>query len=216
MKKRKEITFYLGTRLAWLLILFLGRLGRIQVKNRHYWDALVRSGKGFLVPIWHGKMLLPIFIHRNLGVHAMVSEHRDGEMIALTIHRLGYKTIRGSSTRGGRQAFKQMLGALKSGHVCTIMPDGPRGPRHEFKVGALLLASRAQVPMLPMTFAAQKPIIMKSWDRFTLWWPFSRICLIYGKPLHTPPDLSATDIEAHRRRIESAMLELERQADEFF
>lgn len=216
MIKKKEILFYLGTKLTWLLILFLGKVGRISLKNRHHWDALVKSGKGFLIPVWHGKMLLPIYVHRNLNAYAMVSEHRDGEMMAQTIHRLGFQTIRGSSTRGGRRAFIEMLHVLKKNNICAIMPDGPKGPRHQFKVGILLMAIRANVPLMPITFAASKPITLKSWDRFTLWWPGSRLCVIYGKPFTVPTNLSPDEMELYRRQIESYMISLEQKADAFF
>lgn len=208
--------FYIATRVTWLLILFLGKIGRITLRNRHYWKQALASGQGFLVPIWHGKMLLPIYVHRNLGVVAMVSEHQDGEMIAQTVHRLGYVTVRGSSTRGGRKAFREMMLALRQNRICTIMPDGPNGPRHEFKMGALILAIRADCLLLPMTFAASRPIVMKSWDRFTLWWPFSRLCLVYGEPFKVPPGLSGEELEAFRLKVEQRMQALEREADAVF
>ncbi len=214
MKKNKtDLKFYLAVKLTWLVILMLGKLCRINFHNQHYWNDLIRQGKGFLVVLWHGKMLLPIYIHRHLGVVAMVSEHRDGEMIAQTVHRLGYKTVRGSSTRGGRKAFIDMLRALRNNKIGTIMPDGPKGPRHYFKIGALVLASRADVAILPMTFAAQWPIVLKSWDRFTFWWPFSRVCMIYGKPVKVPANLSPKELEPYRIIIEKKMIELEKEAD---
>jgi lysophospholipid acyltransferase (LPLAT)-like uncharacterized protein len=91
-----------------------------------------------------------------------------------------------------------MLKALKSNNICTIMPDGPKGPRHQFKIGGLLLAMRSDVYILPMTFAASKPIILHSWDRFTLWWPFSRLCLLYGEPFKVPGDLSPEEKREER------------------
>jgi len=208
--------FYLATRVAWLFILFLGKIGRITLKNRHHWKRVVASGEGFLAPIWHGKMLLPIYLHRNLGVVAMVSEHQDGEMIAQTVHRLGYVTVRGSSTRGGRQAFRGMMAALRQKKICAILPDGPKGPCHEFKMGALLLAMRANCYLLPMTFAASRPIVLKSWDRFTLWWPFSRLCLIYGEPFKVPADLKTEELETFRQHVQQRLEALEREADALF
>jgi hypothetical protein len=81
-------------------------------------------------------------------------------MIAQTVHRLGYVTVRGSSTRGGRQAFRGMMAALRQKKICAILPDGPKGPCHEFKMGALLFAMRANCYLLPMTFAASRPIVL--------------------------------------------------------
>lgn len=216
-KKRKErMIFYLATRFTWLLILFLGKIGRIQIRHRHYWTRLIANGGGFIAIIWHGKMLLPIYVHRNLGVVAMVSEHRDGEMIAQTVARLGYQTVRGSSTRGGRAAFRDMLKALRAGNICCILPDGPTGPRHVIKSGTLILAMRAGCPILPITFAAHHPIVLRSWDRFTLWRPFSRLCLMYGEPFRVPAGLNAEQLETFRLEAQRRMQQLEEEADGIF
>jgi lysophospholipid acyltransferase (LPLAT)-like uncharacterized protein len=213
---KKELVFYLATRLAWLLLLFFGKIGRITVRNRRYWNHLCEKGEGFIAIVWHGKMLAPLYLHRNLGVVAMVSEHRDGEMIAQTLHRLGYKTVRGSSTRGGRQAFREMLKALRSNQICTILPDGPTGPRHVLKSGPLVLAMRTGCALLPITFTASRPVVLRSWDRFTFWWPLSRVCMIYGKPFRVPAGLDAEALEKVRQQAEQRMNLLEEEADGVF
>ncbi len=215
-KNKDKVVFYLATRFAWLLLLLFGQFGRISLRNRRYWNQLVASGEGFIAVPWHGKMVAPLLVHRDLGVVVMVSEHRDGEMIARTVHRLGYRTVRGSSTRGGRQAFRDMLKALRAGRICCILPDGPRGPRQVLKSGVLVLAMRTGAPILPMTFAASRPIVLHSWDRFTLWWPFSRICLIYGKPFRVPAGLDGEELERFRQAAERRMLQLEEEADGLF
>jgi len=146
----------------------------------------------------------------------MVSEHADGELIARTIHRLGYTTVRGSSTRGGVKAFVQLLTQVKKGVIGCILPDGPRGPRHYLKPGVVLLASRSQRPLLPVTFAAAKPIVLKSWDRFTLWQPFNKLCAIYGEPITVPAGLEEAGIEKWRAIVQERMDGLDREADELF
>ncbi|MBD3375594.1 DUF374 domain-containing protein [candidate division KSB1 bacterium] len=213
---RARVLFILAEKLTWLIILLFGKTGRIQIKNRKVWNELVARPHGFIIVAWHGKMLLPIYIHRNLGIVAMVSEHRDGEMIARTIKRLGYETVRGSSTRGGTKAFRQMLKELKKGKICTILPDGPRGPRHHFKLGAIVIAQRSGVPILPMTFAAKKSIRLKSWDRFMLWLPLSKVHFIYGCPITIPRDCSVEELEQYRVKVEQTMIELEQRAEKIF
>jgi lysophospholipid acyltransferase (LPLAT)-like uncharacterized protein len=213
---RNRVLFVLAEKLTWLIILFFGKTGRIQVTNRNAWKELVASPQGFIIVAWHGKMLLPIYVHRNLGILAMVSEHRDGEMIARTVHRLGYETVRGSSTRGGTKAFRQMLKELKKGKISTILPDGPRGPRHYFKLGAIVVAQRSGAPILPMTFAAKKSIRLKSWDRFMIWLPLSKLQLIYGSPITIPRKCSAEELEQYRVKVEQTMIEMEQRADKIF
>ena len=187
---RKELLILIACKLTWLLILFFGKFGRVSVRNKQHWDSLYYQGERFIILSWHGKMLLPIFAHRNLGICAMVSEHDDGEMIAQTIQRLGYTTVRGSSTRGGSKAFRQMLSRLKKGVIGAILPDGPNGPRYEVKLGALLLAQRSDAWLLPVTFSSNKPITLRSWDRFTFWWPFAKLRMAYGEPIRIPRNLS--------------------------
>ncbi len=213
---RKELLILIACKFTWLLILFFGKSGRVAVRNKRHWNALCRQRKNFIILSWHGKMLLPIFAHRNLGICAMVSEHDDGEMIAQTIHRLGYTTVRGSSTRGGSKAFRQMLTRLKKGVIGAILPDGPNGPRFEVKMGAILLAQRSDAWLLPVTFSTNKPIVLKSWDRFTFWRPFAKLCMAYGEPIRIPRNLGMQELEIHRKRVEDEMNALQREADAVF
>ena len=213
---KRGITFRLATKLAWLLILFLGKTARIEIKGQHHWRNTLKSGAGVLIVIWHGKIMLPIYVHRKEGIIAMVSQHLDGEMIAQTIHRLGYNTIRGSSTRGGKDAFNAMLTELKRGKVCAIMPDGPSGPRHKFKAGALYLAQRSGAYILPMTFTATKKTQFNSWDKFTIWWPFAKCIVMYDEPVRIPKNLSTTEMVQYRKIIQDKMILFEKKIDAVF
>ncbi|NLP12306.1 lysophospholipid acyltransferase family protein [bacterium] len=218
MKKeiKTKLLLFFVPRLAWLLLQILGRTSRVAIRYHGQSQVVQDRGRDFIYICWHGKMLLPIFIQRHRGICAMVSEHTDGEMISRTIQRLGYTTVRGSSTRGGAKAFIRLLAIVKGGVIGCILPDGPRGPRHYLKPGVIMLASRAQKPLLPITFAAQKPIHLKSWDRFTLWRPLSRLGLIYGEPIAVPPDLNEQEIEHWRTIAQTALDHLEQEADAFF
>ena len=114
---KDKIIFIFATKFTWLFILLFSKLARIKIIGRQNWTKATSLGKGVLIAVWHGRLLLPIYVLRNQGILPMVSQHRDGEMIAQTVERLGYKTIRGSSTRGGRQAYEEMLVALKNGVI---------------------------------------------------------------------------------------------------
>ncbi len=211
-----RLLFFLATRLGWLFILFYSRLTRITYVGREHFLNLKHSGKPFIICVWHGRILLPVFVHRHQNIQVMVSEHRDGEMIARTIRKLGFGTIRGSSTRGGKRASLQMLHALKQGAIAAIMPDGPTGPRHVFKPGAISLASKTGAYLLLLTYASDRYIEFRSWDRFYLWKPFSRSVVMYAEPIAVPPNLEGEDFEVFRKQIEQKMIELERQADAYF
>jgi lysophospholipid acyltransferase (LPLAT)-like uncharacterized protein len=212
----KKVAHYLSIKLAWLIILFLGKTGRIRYVNRGARSRARKGGRPVIYVLWHGRMLLPIFAHRQMNICAMVSEHDDGEIIARTIERLGYSTVRGSSTRGGSRAFRQMLRRLRRGQSCAVLPDGPNGPAYEFKMGAVLLAQRSGAHLLPMTFSTRRPIVLRSWDSFTLWKPFSKVVHIYGEPIKVPRNISPAELENHRRDIEERMNELQKRGDGFF
>jgi lysophospholipid acyltransferase (LPLAT)-like uncharacterized protein len=213
---KKKVVFFLVTKFAWLLILLFGRLGRIRIIDKCHFDDAIADGKKALFTLWHGRMLLPIYVHRNMGINAMVSEHDDGEMIAQTVQKLGYHTVRGSSTRGGSRAFRQMLKAFQAKRWATILPDGPNGPACEFKAGAVMLAQLSGALIVPVCFSAEKKIVMKSWDKFVLWKPFSRLLLFYGQPIKIPRTMSASELESMRLHIQNRMNALQKRADEFF
>lgn len=212
-KRYKKIIQFLAVKMAWLFVLFWGRTGRVRVKNRAFYMQACRSGRPILFLLWHGRMLLPFFIHRNQNIVAMVSEHGDGEIIARTARRLGFRSVRGSSTRGGQKAFRDMLKHLKGGEQCTVLPDGPQGPRFVVKMGAIMLAQRANALIVPLTFSASNPIILNSWDRFMLWKPFSRVIIMYGAPIQIPRNINPDELEEYRLFVERAMQRLHEEAD---
>ena len=212
----RRITFWLATRCGWLLLLAIGYSIRIRVIGRHHLERLRAEGRPFIICTWHGKILIPIFIHRFEKVHGMVSQHADGEMIAQTIQRLGYATVRGSSSRGGSRAMIAMIRALRNGGVGAIMPDGPKGPRHLFKPGAIVIAQKAGAYLLPLTFACSRCWRLKSWDRFTIPVPFSKAVVIYGEPIRLSPAAPRESLEAVRKQVEDRMIAIEQQAEATF
>ncbi|MEE4312359.1 MAG: lysophospholipid acyltransferase family protein [candidate division KSB1 bacterium] len=215
-KTKKRITFFLVAKFGWLFILLLGKLSFVKLVGLKHLRRVKKEGAPLIYVLWHGRIMLPIYIHRNQGITAMVSLHDDGEMISQAVHRLGYKTVRGSSTRGGKEAFYKMLDVLKNGGECTIMPDGPRGPRHKLKPGALFLAQQSGAYILPLSFRCKHPVEFKSWDRFNLITPFSRSVAVYGEPIRVPRELSEQEIEFYTEKIEQGMIENEKRADAYF
>lgn len=137
------------------IIRLLGLTLRIEKINAKAALKLLKEKKPILWCLWHGRMFLPMFVHRRQNNVVMISQHADGEMIAHVVQKLGYGTVRGSSTRGGKEAFYQLLAHLKTGGSAAMIPDGPTGPRHYFKPGTLHLAQQSQSFFVPITFAAR-------------------------------------------------------------
>ena len=205
----------LAARLAWFIIIALGHLTRIRYIGRDNYLNLERNGKNYILALWHGRMLLPIFEQRKRGFVSMVSQHVDGEIIARGVKMLGYTIVRGSSTRGGGKALREMVRLMRKGHHGAMMPDGPRGPRGDFKIGTLILAQLADAYIVPMTHTASSAWVFNSWDRFMIAKPFSRVVIAYGEPVKIPRDLKEEGMLALKKEMERRMNDLVEEAERY-
>lgn len=160
----------------------LGRTWRVRVVNGDYIRDLRRTGRPFIFALWHGQQLPLLWHHREEGVFILISEHRDGELVARAAESIGYNLIRGSSTRGGDRALISLVRELRAGHVVAITPDGPRGPAGTFAPGALVAAQRSDSFILPIAASADRAWRLRSWDRFMIPKPFARVTVAYGAP----------------------------------
>jgi hypothetical protein len=159
----------------------IGRTWRFRVVNGGPVGDL-RGKQGFIFSLWHGHLLPLLWFHRNEGVQILISEHRDGELVARAARSLGYGLIRGSTTRGADRALISMARELQAGREVAITPDGPRGPANKFAPGALIAAQRSDSFIVPVAAVADRAWHLKSWDRFTIPKPFARITVAYGNP----------------------------------
>jgi lysophospholipid acyltransferase (LPLAT)-like uncharacterized protein len=150
-------------------------------------------------------MLPLIWTHRGRGAAVLVSRHRDGELITRVIERMGFATARGSSTRGGEEGVMDMLRLAKEGRLLAITPDGPRGPAQRLKPGLVYLASRTGLPVVPVASAARRSFRLKSWDRFRIPRPFTRVVVAYGEPIAVPPGVEGAALESWRERVQAAL-----------
>jgi len=155
------------------------------------------SGQRVIFTLWHGELLPLLWHHRKEGVAVVISEHRDGEIIAQIAERLGYTTVRGSSSRGGGRALIGLIRALEGGRDGAVTPDGPRGPAHVFAPGAAIASQRTGVPLLPIRASASRAWRLKSWDRFLVPKPFATVRVTYGP-------LTAVDAASPREAAEQA------------
>lgn len=198
------------------LIGFLGSLFiRLWMRTLHYRyniadpriDIRYRRGtERYIYALWHEVMLFPVHLGTGLGVHILVSQHSDGEIITQIAERLGFRAIRGSTTRGGARAVLELLEMAERSHV-AITPDGPRGPRRRVQGGLIYLASRSGRPIVPLGFAAVRGWRAASWDRFLLPRPYTTVFAVAGPPITISPDLDSATLEQYRQQVEHAMLE---------
>jgi len=180
---------------GWALVGALGATWRSRIVGEEHLAHCRREG-GFIHAFWHGQLLPLVYLKRGKGIYVLVSQGRDGEYIAQVIHRHGFRTVRGSSSRGGFRSLMEMVRRGVAGEALGITPDGPRGPRHRVQPGVLVVAQRAQVPILPMAVAAWPRRRLHSWDRFLIPLPFAKAVIVYGPPLRIPAGESAEQLAA--------------------
>lgn len=142
------------------------------------------SGTPSVLGFWHGTMIAPWHSFRGRNCAGMISRSKDGEMLAVLLKKWKYKVIRGSSSKGGKEALAAIVDTLKSGLSVGLTPDGPRGPAHEFKPGAVVAAMRAGAPLILLGAAYRKKIRLKSWDAFEIPYPFTRARLVFSEPIY--------------------------------
>jgi len=160
----------------------ISRTWRVRVVNGEYVSELRQTGRPFIFALWHGQLLPLLWHHRGEGVLILISEHRDGELVARAAQSLGYGLIRGSSTHGAERALISLVRELQGGHEVAITPDGPRGPARTFAPGALIAAQRSDTFILPVAASADRAWRLRSWDRFMIPKPFARLTVAYGAP----------------------------------
>ena len=211
-------------KLRWKILGFLGRFilrlwaktSRIRVLGEEEYRKLKQAGKPVILLLWHGRLMLAPYFFRNRGISALVSPSRDGEIIARIALGWRFHVVRGSGSHTMVRAWVEMRQDLRRGGELIIIPDGPRGPDRVLKPGCLKLAQDTGALLVPWSFSSSRKKYLKSWDRFLLFYPLSRIVSIYGKPITVSPALDEAEFESERQRIEMALKALDAEADAHF
>ncbi len=194
----------LAIRVGTWLLRALASTWRFRIVNEASYRTLHANGQPFVFAFWHGQLLPLLWLHRGQGVAIVISAHRDGEIVAGVAERLGMRTIRGSSTRGAARALLGLVRELESGGEVAVTPDGPRGPARRFASGALVAAQRAGAPIIGIGVSAARAWHLRSWDRFMIPKPFSRVNVTYTTP--TPVvAASAREAEDEAPRFEALL-----------
>jgi lysophospholipid acyltransferase (LPLAT)-like uncharacterized protein len=196
-----DLTFY-------TLIKIIGRT--ISFENSG-WENFERIATDKKVPIyafWHERIFLSTYFFRNRNIIVITSQSFDGEYIARFIQRLGYGAVRGSSTRGGVGALAQMIRLMKQNLSMGFTLDGPKGPRHVAKTGAIMLAKKTGNPVMPFVIEAEEYWTLQSWDKLQIPKPFSRAKIFIGELVYVAPDADPEEIENKRRELQKNLDEL--------
>lgn len=163
---------------------FIGLENKKRAKDFH-------PNKSFVYAVWHQNLIGAIFSHIGEQFTMIISESKDGELVAVTCEKFGHIPARGSSTRGGKRALVEIVKTIKRGVPGALTVDGPKGPPHVVKPGVIEIARLAQCALLPLSpYAKDYWYFKKSWDHFRVPKPFTKIVIVIGEPVFIGEDLS--------------------------
>lgn len=192
---------------------FLYVSSRKRFHNKALLDEHFASGQRFIMVAWHNRNIvgpMGYVAHAPKGrvFRPLASASRDGTLAAMTMQYLGVDCIRGSSSRGGTQALREMLRAAKAGADLGITPDGPRGPIYEVQPGVVAAARLTGLPIIAMSYHAHAHKRLKSWDRMIVPRPFTTLAYGWDGPFTVPKGASDDAMEAVRLQVQQALLQL--------
>lgn len=200
-------------RLGYALARGLGRTVRLYVEGWKPIEQHLQEGTGAVMVSWHGRTLIPANFMKGRGILALISLSRDGDIQNEIFTRFGFRTLRGSTSRGGVRAALEAAREVKKGAVLAFTPDGPRGPSGKFQPGALLIAQKAGVPIYPAGVSAYPRILLPTWDRYLIPLPFARAAFLIGEPVWVPEDADKDDFARLAAQLEHAINALESRAE---
>ncbi len=203
-------THRLSNALAWLLsygfkLLFATLRIRFFCVSEFARPYAQADGHYFIYPIWHDSLAAPIFSGRQPSMVALVGAHSDGSYVSTILRSVGIGSVRGSSSRGGSKALRQLLADTENKHI-VLTPDGPRGPRRQLKPGLAFMASRTGKAIVPTAFASTSAWYPRGkWTELMIPRPFSTLYGLAGPPIEIPRKASKEELDDFTRRIQATM-----------
>jgi len=194
----------------WLLQIWVRTL-RYQVEDHA--DVVGKPvTRNYIGSLWHNRLLImPAILRRFTPARhgaALISASRDGDLLTDAIHRFGFDVVRGSSSRLGASAILQLTNILAEGGDVVITPDGPLGPVYQLGPGLVFLAQKTGAPVLPINIEYSSCWRLKSWDRFIIPRPFSKVRVVFGEPVQVAATETSEEFEAERVRLQEQMMSL--------
>ncbi len=207
-KIRQGLRNNLGPGLAAGLIRLYNKMIRWEFQG---WDRVLDQKKSGPVIMchWHGDDLALMIPFADRGLTMLVSHSKDGDFISGVLSRLGYAAVRGSSSRGGGRALRELAGVVRSGKDVGLTIDGPRGPRTQVKAGVVVLARLSGAPIFPTgVWTDQKWVFAKTWHKTYLPKPGALVRIVYGEPIFVPADATREQMEDLRKKVEDEFFRL--------
>ncbi len=214
------MVFKLVQLLGKIYLMLIAYTCRIRVVNKDNISPFWNSGQNVIYALWHSRIIFLVayyirYRRKKTNFSTIVSHSRDGEYIARILESIGFLPVRGSSSMGGSKAFSQLLSLGKNGkYDLAVTPDGPRGPRELVKPGIIELGQKSGLPIIPVSYGSSLKKIFNSWDKFLLPFPFSRIVMVFGKPIKIKSDADDNGKKNLGAFLSDVLKDITRQADE--
>ncbi|OVE77427.1 hypothetical protein BVX98_02695 [bacterium F11] len=214
MKVKKNHATWIHSLVSFLGTGFLYLVGKTTLVKKVDDPAYLeyrRLKKPIIYALWHNTQVFLAYAHRGERVFIMVSRSRDGEYIAQVMKHMRLIPVRGSTTRGGDQALREVIRLLEEGKQVGFTPDGPKGPPQTVHGGVVMAAKMSGCPLVPTTVRHRRKIVFNSWDKFMLPLPFGRTILGHGKPVLINKETSDEDA---KEIIRKGLNQIEKESDE--
>ncbi len=212
MGLKKKIKIFILRKSSKILINFIIRTCRRTISGKNTIKKIREAGKPVIYIFWHRHIFYNIFQFKNTKARPLISNSHDGEIVSQIAEEFGMNPVRGSSSHGGAKAFLQMINAIKTKNSeIMITADGPKGPAREIKDGTILIAKKSGAALVPVSwYSSGVKIFEKSWDKFLIPKPFSRIFFTYGDPIFVPANITKEDYKKYKKEIKSGLDDLEK------
>jgi lysophospholipid acyltransferase (LPLAT)-like uncharacterized protein len=205
-------------RVVWALLWLVGITWRYEVIAEDGVTPVVFGQKAGaeIYCFWHQCVLPCTLYFRRSHAVILISRSFDGELVTRVLRLFGFGAVRGSSSRSAREGLLGLKSVIENGRTAIFTADGPRGPIYQTKMGPIKLAQLTGAPIGAFHLQPERAWVMKSWDRFLVPKPFTRICVSWAQWTHIPEDLSAEAFEARRKELNAALERARMRAIEHF
>lgn len=203
--------------IGWLIAQYIRLIYHSSTRIRELPEAAhayADGSKSCIFAFWHGRLIMiPPNKPPKRPMHVLISQHNDGELIAQASARFDIHTVRGSTSKGGMLAGRDIVKLARKGDNISITPDGPRGPNRKAQAGIIQLARMCDKPIVPISYSTSRHKALKSWDQMQIPLPFGRMATCVGEPIHIARDCDEAEIEQARAALEERLNQLTARAD---
>ena len=214
-KSKQHILRFLGDHFLYYAITVLCKSLKIEKYNYEVIEKLISKNQNYVLAFWHGTMLLPWYLHGAPNFAALTSKSKDGDLLAKILKKWKYQVVRGSSSTGGDVALGVMVDYARNKYSIAITPDGPRGPRQNFKAGAVVTAKKTKIPVVLAGVGFKRKKILSNWDKFEIPYFFTCAKVVYSDPIYVDSNLTYDETSAIISKCDVELNMLQQQAQDF-